>query len=100
MIFVFPPIIEIGLCVLVLVAAGYDLRRRRIPNWLAGAGLVFGLGLNSFLYEAPGLRLALLGMGLALVIYVPIYALHGIGAGDVKLMAAIGAIVGPAYWIR
>jgi prepilin peptidase CpaA len=100
MVFVFPPVIEIGLCGLVLTAAGYDLRSRRIPNWLVGAGLVFGVGLNSFLYEAAGLRLALLGLGLALAIYIPIYALHAIGAGDVKLMAAVGSIVGPAYWIR
>ena len=92
--------IEIGLCALVLTAAGYDLRSRRIPNWLPVAGLVFGVGLNSFLYEAAGLRMALLGLGLALAIYIPIYALHGIGAGDVKLMAAVGSIVGPAYWIR
>src|SRR5436190_16463993 len=74
MVFVFPPVIEIGLCALVLTAAAYDLRWRRIPNWLAAAGLVFGVGLNSFLYEASGLRLSLLGMGLALAIYIPIYA--------------------------
>ena len=98
--FVFPPVIEIGLCALVLTAAVYDWRRRRIPNWLVATGLIFGVGLNSFLYETAGLRLALLGIALALAIYIPIYVLHGIGAGDVKLMAAVGSILGPAYWIR
>jgi prepilin peptidase CpaA len=56
--------------------------------------------LNSFLYETAGLRMALLGIALALTIYIPIYVLHGIGAGDVKLMAAVGSILGPGYWIR
>ena len=44
MIFIFPPVIEIGLCALVFTAAGYDLRSRRIPNWLAATGLIFGVG--------------------------------------------------------
>lgn len=100
MAFVFPPVIEVGLCSLVLTAAVYDLRSRRIPTGLAAAGFLFGVGLNTFLYGDGGLRLALLGALLALAVYVPIYALHGIGGGDVKLMAAIGCIVGPSYWLR
>jgi len=82
-----------------MTAAFFDLRYRRIPNWLVLAGLLLGLGLNGFLFEWQGLLRSLEGMGLALVIYFPLYLLRGMGAGDVKLMAAVGAIVGWAAWL-
>jgi len=37
-------------------------------------------------------------MGLALAVYVPLFAIRALGAGDVKLMAAVGAIAGPFPW--
>lgn len=94
-----PPVLQIVLVLVVMVAAVYDFRFRRIPNWLTLAGVLIGIGLNSFLYEWAGLRLAGLGLGLAFVIYFPMYLLRGMGAGDVKLMAAVGAIVGWANWL-
>jgi len=87
------------LLMVVLVAAFYDLRYRRIPNWLVLAGLLLGLGINAFLFEWQGLARSGEGMGLALLIYFPLYLLRGMGAGDVKLMAAVGAIVGWAAWL-
>lgn len=96
----FPPIAcQIALLLVVAIAGVYDLRYRRIPNWSVLAGLALGIGLNSFLYEWTGLRTSLLGMGLAFLIYFPLYILRGMGAGDVKLMAAIGSIVGAANWL-
>ena len=74
---------------MVAIAAVYDIRFRRIPNWLVLTGLVLGLGLNTFLFRWPGARASLLGIGLAFLIYFPLYLLRGMGAGDVKLMAAI-----------
>jgi prepilin peptidase CpaA len=94
-----PPVLQIVLTLVVIVAAVYDFRFRRIPNWLTLAGVLIGIGLNSFLYEWAGLRTAGLGLGLAFVIYFPMYLLRGMGAGDVKLMAAVGAIVGWANWL-
>jgi prepilin peptidase CpaA len=95
----FPPVVfQVILVLLVGIAAGYDLRFRRIPNWLVLTGLLLGLGLNAFLFEWRGVRSSLLGIGLAFLIYFPLYLLRGMGAGDVKLMAAIGAMVGPANW--
>jgi prepilin peptidase CpaA len=86
------------LAVVVLAAAAYDLKVRKIPNWLNLSGLILGVGLNCFLLHSAGLRLALLGLVVALLVYFPLFIVRGMGAGDVKLMAAIGAIAGPRNW--
>jgi prepilin peptidase CpaA len=93
-----PAILGILLAILVVIAAVYDLRYRRIPNWLVLTGLIVGLALNSFLFQWQGLKSAALGIGIAFLIYFPLYLLRAMGAGDVKLMGAIGAMVGPANW--
>jgi prepilin peptidase CpaA len=90
--------LQVVLVLLVAIAAVYDLRFRRIPNWLVLTGLALGVGLNSFLSQWTGARASLLGICLAFGIYFPLYLLRGMGAGDVKLMAAVGAIAGPANW--
>lgn len=89
-----PLVLRAVLVIIVVTAAIYDLRFRRIPNWLVLAGLVLGFGLNSFLFELGGLATAAKGFGIALLIYFPLYLLRAMGAGDAKLMAAVGAIVG------
>ena len=94
-----PAVMQVVLVLIVVTAAIYDIRYRRIPNWLVLIGLVLGFGLNMFLFELQGLKLAALGMGLALAIYFPLYALRAMGAGDAKLMAALGSIVGWGNWI-
>jgi prepilin peptidase CpaA len=72
-----------------------DLRHQKIPNLVTFPTMVLALvyhtlttGLNGLLFSAGGLAL---GLGL----FILPYALGGMGAGDVKLMAALGAIVGP-----
>jgi prepilin peptidase CpaA len=99
-----PPVTKVLLILLVLPAAVFDYRQRRIPNWLVLAGLLAGTAMNTFLlYDNPsattGLLFSLEGLGLAFVVYFPLYMLRGMGAGDVKLMAAVGAIVGWALWL-
>ena len=94
-----PPVTKVLLLLLVLPAAFFDYRERRIPNWLVLAGLLLGTAMNGFLtYDTPsvttGLLFSLRGLGLAFVIYFPLYLLRAMGAGDVKLMAAVGAVVG------
>jgi prepilin peptidase CpaA len=94
-----PPGTAALLLAVVLVAAVYDVRYRRIPNWLNVTGVLAGIALNTFLYQGlPGLGFALKGLFLAFGIYAVLYALHAMGAGDVKLMAAVGAIVGWENW--
>src|ERR1700751_1600311 len=88
----------VGACLLMLlaVAVGSDLHSRRIPNWLVLTGLTLALAVRlggaraAQGYSAWGLGL-LTGGGL----FLPLYLLRGMGAGDVKLMAMVGAFVGP-----
>jgi prepilin peptidase CpaA len=93
-----PPFIQFVLTAIVLIAGVSDIRSRRIPNWLTLTAVVLGFALNSFLFEWAGFWLALKGLGLATLIYFPFYLVRGMGAGDVKLMAGIGALVGPGVW--
>jgi len=89
----------IPLAALVIAAAVFDLRTRRIPNWLCAAGLLCGFACQIALFRWAGAREAALGAGLALLIYLPLFALRAVGGGDVKLMAAVGSIAGPKAWI-
>lgn len=77
------------------VALVTDLSRRRIPNWLTGGTLLIGLLANLLLGGVHGGLMALLGAALGFAILVPFYALRAMGAGDVKLLAALGAVLGP-----
>ena len=95
-----PPGVEAILIALVLAAAVFDARYRRIPNWLSVTGVVVGLAMNAFLDQSrPGMFVAsLLGLAIAFAVYFVLYALRAMGAGDVKLMAAVGAVVGWPNW--
>jgi prepilin peptidase CpaA len=95
-----PSVLKFALLALVGAAAIYDFRFRRIPNWLNLSGLILGLGLNTLLFAQHGLLAASLGTLLPLALYLPLYLLRAMGAGDVKLMAAVGAIAGPLNWIE
>lgn len=91
--------IRLLVSVLVLTAAVTDIRSRRIPNWLTLSGVCVGLGANFALSGWPGLKSSLSGLALGFGVYFVLYALRAMGAGDVKLMAAVGSIVGPESWI-
>src|SRR5260370_24770226 len=90
---------EIALAGLVVVAAVYDIRLRRIPNWLAAAGFCLGFILNTPILRLDGLALAGLGAMLALAIYLPLFTLRAMAGGDVTLMGAICALTGPRHVI-
>ena len=80
----------------VLAVATYtDLRSRRIPNWLVFPFLVVGLVVSTWLSGWTGLVSSLEGLGLATLLFGIFFVMGGMGAGDVKLCAAIGAWVGP-----
>jgi prepilin peptidase CpaA len=95
--------IEVLLLILVLTAAIYDVRYRRIPNWLTSAGVLLGIATNTFLAfdgveRWSGLILSVEGLLAGFFAYLLLYLIRAMGAGDVKLMAAVGAMVGPRDW--
>lgn len=81
--------------VVLAVATITDLRSRRIPNWLVLPFLAIGLGVSAWLHGWHGLGKSAEGMALGLVVFGVLHLMGGMGAGDVKLCAAIGAWVGP-----
>lgn len=92
---------QVLLGTLVATAAIFDIRYRRIPNWLVLAGIVAGLGWNAYSSGFSGLGRGAAGLGLGFALYFPLYLIRARGAGDVKLLAAVGAITGPGncFWI-
>ena len=86
--------------VVVAVCVAFDVQTRRIPNAVNGAALALGLLLNWIYGGSAGLVASFTGALLPLVILLLPFALGGIGGGDVKMMAALGALLGPrlALW--
>ena len=80
---------------LVSVATFTDIRSRRIPNWLVFPFLLAGLTVSTFLHGWHGLGQSAAGAGLALLVFGIFFWMGGMGAGDVKLCAAVGAWIGP-----
>lgn len=76
------------------IAAMIDVRERRIPNWLVGAGVLLGSLFHVLGAQGMGIAFALSGLAVGLVALFPLYALGVMGAGDVKLMGMIGAFLG------
>ena len=73
-----------------------DLKSRRIPNALTFGAAGLGLAAHLALGGWSGLALALSGWAVGLALFFPVFALGGMGAGDVKLLAAFGAWLGPS----
>lgn len=84
------------LLVLLAAAAVSDYRTFRIPNWITVGGLLFALVYNTVVppYWHAGWTWAPAGMLLGFGAMLPLYLLRALGAGDVKLMAMVGAFLG------
>ncbi len=74
--------------------AGCDFKTRRIPNYLTLGGVLGGLGFQLGYHGLPGLLDGLAGLGLGFGLLLGPYLLGGMGAGDVKASAALGAWLG------
>lgn len=83
------------LIALVLFVAQRDLRHYKITNVSVLVTLHAGLAWNTYFLHLPGLQGGLLGILIGGGILLPLYALGGLTAGDVKWQAALGAWYGP-----
>jgi len=81
--------------VLVTLCVASDVRTRRIPNLLCGAGMAAGLVLNGIYFGSHGLLSSAVGLLVTVALLLFPFAMGGIGGGDVKMMGAIGALLGP-----
>lgn len=89
---------EITLIVLIpaiLYASWVDFSQRRVPNWLNGSLAAAGLITQGAFCGWQGVGTGALGLLVGFGVLILPWAMHGMGAGDVKLMAAIGAWLGP-----
>lgn len=87
---------------LVISAAAcvFDLRSRRIPNALTLGGAGTAIAFSLMTAGVGGLVSSVAGWALGLLIFLPFLLLRGLGAGDVKLMACLGAWLGPFVVVR
>ena len=77
------------------IACVTDIRRRRIPNLLTFGAAVAAVVFHVWVGGSRGLVFAAIGFGVGLAVFLPFFLLGGMGGGDVKLLAALGAWVGP-----
>ncbi|MGY2491450.1 A24 family peptidase [Cupriavidus sp. CP313] len=86
---------------IVLTAAAIDMDRRRIPNWLTFGGWIAALPVMAAIHGlAAGSLVWLYGWTVGLVLFLPFYLMRGMAAGDVKLMAAVGAWLGVSMVLK
>jgi prepilin peptidase CpaA len=85
---------QLAAVVVAVLACVWDLRTRRLPNFLTFPAMAAGLAYHGVVYGPGGLLGSLAGLGLGLLLFFPFFALGGLGAGDVKLLGALGAWLG------
>lgn len=90
-----------GLVSLVLiVAAVIDGRQLKVPNWITFPMILSGWLASGIIYGWGGVAASLWGTAIGLGLLLPAYAVGGMGAGDVKLLAGVGAWAGASqtFW--
>ena len=85
------------LAIFLIIAFYLDARFSKLPNWLTISGVVVGLGIHLTTDGLAGLVFSLLGLVCRTVVLLLLYIFKALGAGDVKLFAAIGALTGMQF---
>jgi prepilin peptidase CpaA len=107
-----PLLLLAACCLFVGLGAAWDIRTERIPNWLTLGGLAAGLCLQTAVHVAmvdqreigagllAGLTNGVLGVGLCGLVPYLLFRVEAMGGGDVKLLGAVGAFVGPVLGLE
>lgn len=85
------------LTAVVAVALVTDMKSRRIPNWLSLSGAAAGCAVSALADGASGCSRSFGGLAIGFAVMLALYACRVVGAGDVKLFAAVGALSGAAF---
>ncbi|PKH62879.1 prepilin peptidase [Shewanella sp. Choline-02u-19] len=82
-----------------IMAISIDLLKEKIPNKLCLMAIFCGFVVNSYFAHFNGLLLSFVGFSLAFIILFPTFLMRVLGAGDIKLMMGIGALIGPSLLV-
>lgn len=85
------------LFLLLVMSVYHDYRTQKIPNKITVPAIVAGVVLSTVYYGFSGLKTSLIGFLVGFLIFLIPFIMGGMGAGDVKLMAAIGAVMGVKF---
>ncbi len=83
------------LTMVLLVGAAWDMRFQKIPNWLTLSAALLAIVYHTGVHGWSGFLFSLEGTGLGIAMLLPFFLLGGMGAGDVKLLGAVGGLLGP-----
>ncbi|PYR77704.1 MAG: peptidase A24 [Acidobacteria bacterium] len=89
-------LLEIAAIAVAVAACAFDVSRQRIPNALTFGAAAAALITAAVIGGVSGFGVSAAGWLTGLVLFLPVYAVGGMGGGDVKLLAALGAWLGPA----
>jgi prepilin peptidase CpaA len=89
-----------GIFVTAVLSCVWDLRERRIPNPLTLGSALLGLCVYGSVNGLGGIAFSAAGWATGLILFLPWFLAGGMGGGDVKLLAAFGAWLGPALTVR
>lgn len=94
-------VLQAAAIVIAVIAAVWDLQTRRIPNLLTFGAALAAIVIHLWLQGPAGAGWAVAGWLVGVAFFLPFFALGGMGAGDVKLLGALGAWLGPGpvVWV-
>jgi len=81
----------------ILWASWIDYKQRKVPNWINAAIAVAGFATQAWFFGWQGVAIGAAGLVVGFATLIIPWLMHGMGAGDVKLMMAIGVWLGPWY---